>query len=134
MLDVTGLCKRYWPADDEPASPQAAPRWLAHNLSLQVAAGETVAVLGASGSGKSTLLAMLAGLELPEAGTVRFDGDDVTHWPPERRRFWALVAAFKFLVMLAVVGFALRTGAVDALGIALGTFALPAGLALVTLL
>jgi hypothetical protein len=54
--------------------------------------------------------------------------------PPERRRFWALVAAFKFLVMLAVVGFALRTGAVDALGIALGTFALPAGLALVTLL
>jgi hypothetical protein len=54
--------------------------------------------------------------------------------PPERKRFWGLVAAFKFLVMLAVVGFALRTGAVDALGIALGTFALPAGLALVALL
>jgi len=54
--------------------------------------------------------------------------------PPERKRFWGLVAAFKFLVMLAVVGFALRTGAVDALGIALGTLALPAGLALVALL
>jgi hypothetical protein len=53
---------------------------------------------------------------------------------PEKKRFWGLVAAFKFLVMLAVMGVALRTGAVDALGIALGTFALPAGLALVAML
>jgi hypothetical protein len=53
---------------------------------------------------------------------------------PEKKRFWALVAAFKFLVMLAVLGYALSSGAVDALGIALGTFALPAGLAIVAML
>lgn len=54
--------------------------------------------------------------------------------PPERKRFWGLVGAFKFVTMVAIVGLALRTGAVDALGIALGTFALPAGLALAALL
>ena len=53
---------------------------------------------------------------------------------PERKRFWGFVAAFKFLAMVLAVGVALQTGTVDALGIALGTFALPAGLALVTLL
>jgi hypothetical protein len=53
---------------------------------------------------------------------------------PEKQRFWGLVAAFKFLFMLALVGYAMRTDAVDALGIALGTFALPAGLAIASLL
>jgi len=102
MLEVTGLCKRYWPAPDEPASLPGAPRWLAHHLSLRVAAGETVAVLGASGSGKSTLLAMLAGLEAPEAGTVCVDGDDVTHWPPERRRFALMFQDFALFPHLTV--------------------------------
>lgn len=116
MLDVTGLFKRYVPGPGEPGWPGAqalaAPyptasvpvreRWLAHNLSLRVAAGETVAVLGASGSGKSTLLAMLAGLEAPEAGTVCFDGDDVTHWPPERRRFALMFQDFALFPHLNV--------------------------------
>ncbi len=52
----------------------------------------------------------------------------------EQRRFWGAVGAFKFLLMILVVGAALRTGTVDALGIALGTFALPIGLALAALL
>ncbi len=53
---------------------------------------------------------------------------------PERKRFWGFVAVFKFLAMMLVVSFALRTGIVDALGIAIGTFALPAGLAISALL
>jgi putative ABC transport system ATP-binding protein len=40
-------------------------------------AGESVAVVGASGSGKSTLLRCLAGLQAPDSGTVRFDGEDL---------------------------------------------------------
>jgi len=43
-------------------------------VSLEVARGEVVAVMGPSGSGKSTLLFLLAGLDLPDAGTIRVDG------------------------------------------------------------
>ncbi len=113
MLDITGLCKRYLPLPDEAApagEPNASPRWLAHNLSLTVAPGQTVALLGASGSGKSTLLAMLAGLEPPDAGRVCFDGEDITAWPPERRRFALMFQDFALFPHLNVqdnVAFAL---------------------------
>ena len=48
------------------------------NLSLKIARGETIGLIGPSGSGKSTLLMTLAGLERPDAGSARVDGHDLT--------------------------------------------------------
>jgi putative ABC transport system ATP-binding protein len=48
-----------------------------HGLDADFRAGESVAVLGQSGSGKTTLLSLLAGLEAPDEGEVRFDGNDL---------------------------------------------------------
>ena len=53
-------------------------------ISLTVGRGEAVALLGTNGAGKSTLLRVISGLEKPSAGTVAFDGVDVTGCPAER--------------------------------------------------
>ncbi|WP_138465808.1 ABC transporter ATP-binding protein [Poseidonocella sp. HB161398] len=54
-------------------------------LDLDIAEGELVCLLGPSGSGKSTLLRMAGGFEMPDRGTVRIGGADVTRMPPEKR-------------------------------------------------
>jgi putative ABC transport system ATP-binding protein len=54
-------------------------------VSLAVARGEVVAVVGPSGSGKSTLLACLAGLDEPDGGAVTLGGDRISHRPEAYR-------------------------------------------------
>ena len=57
----------------------------ARDLTLEVADGELVVLVGPSGSGKSTVLRLIAGLETPTAGHIFIDGRDVTDVPPQRR-------------------------------------------------
>ncbi len=95
MLELKAIHKTFHDA--------AGGQWLlSDGLNLQVAAGETVAVLGPSGSGKSTLLKMIAGLERLDGGSVWFDGVDITHIPPERRGFALMFQDFALFPHLNV--------------------------------
>jgi multiple sugar transport system ATP-binding protein len=55
------------------------------DVSLEIADGELLVLLGPSGSGKSTVLRLIAGLETPTEGAVLIDGRDVTAVPPQQR-------------------------------------------------
>ncbi len=62
------------------------------DVSFEIQAGETVALVGPSGSGKSSLIALIAGFIDPESGALYFDGDNVASWPlAQRRRQLSLV-------------------------------------------
>lgn len=56
------------------------------NLSLEVAAGQTVAIVGRSGSGKSTLVKLLQSLYAPTSGRIWIDGHDIRHVSPQSLR------------------------------------------------
>jgi len=56
------------------------------DVDLEVYRGEFFTMLGPSGSGKTTLLRLIAGFEVPDAGTISLRGVDVTGTRPTRRR------------------------------------------------
>jgi putative ABC transport system ATP-binding protein len=86
LIELSGVTKRY----------SDAVRAL-DNVSLEVRAGEWVAVMGPSGSGKTTLLNILGCLDRPTSGAVRIDGTDVaTLTRSELTRFRAETAGFIF--------------------------------------
>jgi phospholipid/cholesterol/gamma-HCH transport system ATP-binding protein len=62
---IENLCKTF------------GPQKVLSGVSLQVASGETVAVLGRSGTGKSVLLKLLIGLQSPDSGVIRIHGSDI---------------------------------------------------------
>jgi putative ABC transport system ATP-binding protein len=65
MIEASGLGKRY------------GDRVILADLSLALEPGQFVAIVGESGAGKSTLLNLIAGLDVPDAGTVHIDGTDI---------------------------------------------------------
>ena len=61
------------------ASDAAAVIRVIQDVTLEIARGESVAIVGPSGSGKSTLLNLMGTLDLPTHGTITLDGQDLTH-------------------------------------------------------
>jgi branched-chain amino acid transport system ATP-binding protein len=64
-------------------------------VDLDVAEGETLAVIGPNGAGKTTLIAQLSGDLAPDAGTIRFAGEDVTSLPAPVRSARGLARSFQ---------------------------------------
>lgn len=69
MLKIRNLNKKYFTVDGEIIALD--------NVSLQVNRGEYIAIVGKSGSGKTTLLNMIGGLDIPDSGSILFDGTDI---------------------------------------------------------
>jgi len=104
MLEIINVSKQY---DGKPLLGQ---------INLVVVHGETLALLGASGSGKSTLLRIIAGLEKPESGDVRWDGKSILDIPVHRRKFGLVFqdyALFSHLTVEQNVAFGLSMQKVD---------------------
>ena len=98
-VTVTGISKKF---EKFPALRE---------VSLEVATGELVALLGPSGSGKTTLLRVIAGLEIPDAGRVLFQGEDVTNKNAYERRagfVFQAYALFQHMTVFENIAFGLR--------------------------
>jgi putative ABC transport system ATP-binding protein len=96
MLELVAVTKRF------------GARTVLNGISLQVAAGEYVAVLGESGIGKSTLLNAIAGLEPVDSGAIFFAGEEITRLDDDaltrlrRSRYGFIFQAFHVLPQLSV--------------------------------
>src|SRR5512144_1873795 len=99
MLRVRGLAKAY-------VGPR--PRTVLQAIDLDLARGESIAVMGESGVGKSTLLNLLAGLDRPDAGSIAIDGvelgmlDDDARTRLRRAKIGFVFQAFHVLPYLDV--------------------------------
>ncbi len=80
-------------------------------VTISVAGGEFIALLGASGCGKTTLLRAISGFAPVESGTVRVSGRDITHLPPDRRDMTMVFQSYALWPHMTVaqnIGYGLR--------------------------
>jgi len=87
-----------------------------HQIQLEVKKGEAVAILGRNGAGKTTLLRSILGLTPAKTGTIRFEGQDITHmptneianlglgWVPDNRRIFPTLTVRKNLEIASKKG------------------------------
>ena len=101
MIELSDLRKVYVMGEEEVAALAG--------VSLSIARGEHLAVIGPSGSGKSSLMNILGGLDRPSSGTYRFDGEDVGSFDDNdlasfrRRRIGFVFQSFQLLPRLSAL-------------------------------
>jgi len=103
-VHVDGVSKRY-------AHRVKGEIYAARDVRLDVRPGEFLTLLGPSGCGKTTTLRMIAGFETPDAGCIRFDGEDVTGLPANQRNIGFVFqnyALFPHLSVFENVAYGLR--------------------------
>ena len=82
-----------------------------NDVSLDVAPGELLALVGASGSGKTTTLRIAAGYEHPDSGSVLIGDKDITRLPPQKRAFGMVFqhyALFRHMTVAENIGYGLK--------------------------
>jgi spermidine/putrescine ABC transporter ATP-binding subunit len=105
---VSGLTKSYGPV------------MAVDNVSIDIGAGEFLALLGPSGSGKTTILMTLAGFETPSRGEIMLDGRRITDLPPHRRGIGMVFqryALFPHMTVAENIAYPLRRRDMDAASI-----------------
>ena len=78
MLEISNLSKTL-------SSSTADKKLVLDNVSLTINDDDFITVIGSNGAGKSTLLNSIAGLFLPDSGTIKIDGNDITKLPEHKR-------------------------------------------------
>jgi peptide/nickel transport system ATP-binding protein len=92
VLEAVELAKVFRLARQRDGLLRRATLRAVDNVSLQLYAGSTAALVGQSGSGKSTLVRLLAQLEHPTSGTIRIEGREISaHWGRSYRKYCELV-------------------------------------------
>src|SRR4051794_8034531 len=83
LLDIAGLTRRFGGVT------------AVNDLSLIVDEGELVSIIGPNGAGKTTVFNLVTGLDTPDAGTIRFAGQDITGLPAEQVAARGLARTFQ---------------------------------------
>jgi spermidine/putrescine transport system ATP-binding protein len=105
LLEIRNIAKRFGPRD------------VLKNISLQIASGEFLTLLGESGSGKTTLLRLIAGFEQPTSGEIWMNGTRLDTLPAYRRRVNTVFQHYALFPHLSVqdnVAYGLRVTAAPA--------------------
>ncbi|KAA2212963.1 ABC transporter ATP-binding protein [Teichococcus oryzae] len=90
-IAIEGLVKRFGPVR------------AVDDVSLDIRAGEFLALLGPSGSGKTTILMAIAGFEYPDAGRILLGGEDITWLPPNRRNLGMVFQRYTLFPHMSVL-------------------------------
>jgi NitT/TauT family transport system ATP-binding protein/sulfonate transport system ATP-binding protein len=101
ILEISAVCRSY--IDDKENTVEAL-----RNIDLTVKNREFISIIGSSGCGKTTLLRLIAGLDAPESGSLRLDGEEIVGTDPQRGCVFQQGNLFPWLSVEKNIAFGLK--------------------------